>query len=382
MDTRRALELIDAHLDGERLTEEDAAALTQWLKADERQADEAFRRIFLHSYLRQQMQTIALMPADDRAAIEPPALDGPMTQPQGRFFKNGIIGAIAALTTILAGVTLLAFYFAPGNDRADPFVYEGFDYAPHATPRSDVEWPTIGGLSGLNGGVGFAAPWSESGQLVSLIEADPAEHPWEPTDMRQLGPLGYSDRLGLILKSGGNQLRTSAGPNSITSRPLDISAAPLKMRDADAIGADGCSLWISFLAQSFDSSGGGRYAYVQLGDQQGGLRIGKLQTSPSGNWSAAAVKDDAEINLKSSDKPSGESVLIVARIDFRPGAEQAFVWINPDLGRPPIDAQSTLRLPTPDFRIDQILIAGRYSTDFDEIRLGATFRDVAPIASP
>lgn len=214
---------------------------------------------------------------------------------------------------------------------------------------------------------------------MAIVEANPAEHPWRPHDLRQFGLLGYCDRFGAVLACGGNQLRTSAGPQSVTRRMLDASVAPEKLRSGDAIGADGSALWISFLDQSFDSSGSGRYAYLQLGDDDAGLRIGKLRNVPSGNWSAAAVAGGVEINVRASDKPSGEAVLFVARIDFRPGAEQATIWINPDLAREPADADSALRLPVPDCRLRAVAICGRYSTDFDEIRLGGRFIDVTPI---
>lgn len=378
------MELIDAHLDGETLSDVDAAALTEWIKQNEKQADDAFRRIFLHSYLRQRIQTLGLLPSmeGEKARLNRPQLGGDLDLPAPssrpyRFIPTILV--LIVLAAILGGLMLPSVSSLPRGPRSAPFAYEGFDYAPYDAPIGENEWPTEGGLNGLNGGLGFSDAWIEAGNLVSLIEANPSDHPWTHHDMRQFGMLGYSDRFGGILASSGNQLRTSAGPQSITSRRLDVAAAPERLQDGDALGADGSSLWLSFLTQSFDSSGDGRYAYLQLGQNDTGLRIGKLRTAPSGNWSAAAVTDGAEVNLRSSDKPSGEGVLIVARIDFRPGAEQATIWINPDLNEPPSDAQSTLRLPTPDFRLDQISIAGRYSTDFDEIRLGANFRDVTPI---
>ena len=44
-----ALENIDAYLDGEELSEEEARKLEQWIKTDSENADQAFRRVFLHS---------------------------------------------------------------------------------------------------------------------------------------------------------------------------------------------------------------------------------------------------------------------------------------------------------------------------------------------
>ena len=384
MDSRRALELIDAHLDGEPLSEAEADALTDWIQHAERHAEDAFRRIYLHAYLRHHLQALASMPAiaGETIALPRPRIvgpAGPSTFPSSlsRWLPAGILGLLVAAITcamMLPPATPLS-----AARQSHPFAYESFDYPAHPIPRSDEDWPSAGGLNGLDGGHGFAEPWRETGSLVAIIEANPADHPWKPHDLRQFGTLGYSDRFGTILACRGNQLRTSAGPSSMTRRKLDVSTAPDRLRDGDTLGVDGSVLWISFLAQSFDSSGAGRYAYVQLGRDDAGLRIGKLRNVPSGNWSAAAVTDNAEINVRASDKPSGEGVLVVARIDFRFGPEQATIWINPDLTKEPAMADSTLRLPVPDFRLDTLSICGRYSTDFDEIRLGGTFADVTPI---
>lgn len=40
-----ALENIDAYLDGEELSEEEAHKLEQWIKTDSENADQAFRRV-------------------------------------------------------------------------------------------------------------------------------------------------------------------------------------------------------------------------------------------------------------------------------------------------------------------------------------------------
>jgi hypothetical protein len=71
-------------------------------------------------------------------------------------------------------------------------------------------------------------------------------------------------------------------------------------------------------------------------------------------------------------------VLFVARITFRPGSEHADVWIDPQLDREPATETATLQLPLPDFRLQQISLSSRYTTDFDELRLGGSFRDVTP----
>lgn len=385
MDARRALELLDAHLDGEPLSEADSQALNVWIKQNERHADDAVRRMFLHAHLWRHLQPLPPLPGIDADAVVLPRRS-PARQwwgrvPMARSTHPWLpVVLFAGLLAMGVGGWMVSRSGVRGNALvSQPFAYEPFDYPSPETPPSESAWPTEGGLNGLDGGHGFAGGWVESGSLVAIVDTNPSYHPWKPNDLRQFRALGYSDRFGNTLVGSGNKLRTSAGPYSLTHRKLETRDVPQHLRDGQALGADGSSLWISFLAQSFDSSGAGRYAYLQLGQDEAGLRIGKLRNVPSGNWSAAAVVDDVVINVRASDKPSGEAVLVVARLDFRPGPDQATIWINPDLNVEPGDADSVLRLPLPDFRIDTIVICGRYSTDFDEIRLGDTFRDVAPI---
>ena len=71
-------------------------------------------------------------------------------------------------------------------------------------------------------------------------------------------------------------------------------------------------------------------------------------------------------------------VFLVARVIFRPGPEEAVVWINPKLENEPLVSESSMHLFVPDFRFDGISINANHSTDFDEIRFGSTFWSVAP----
>ncbi|MEW4565792.1 hypothetical protein AB1K70_24945 [Bremerella sp. JC770] len=384
MDTPRALELIDAHLDGEHIKEADAIAFSQWIKSDKRNADEAFRRVFLHTHIHHQMQLLEQLPAAEssrqHALLEMDFGDTLVENKRSRAKWLGWGTLLAAF--LVASVYAYQVFRNPIASRTShPFVYEPFDYPPHEMPLDSFNWPTDGGLSGANGGIGFASAWQELGRKVALVEKDPAGHPWEQADMRQFGALGYSDRNGNILLSQGNQLRTSAGPVSETRRQIDTTAIPASLVIGEQVGKAGGELWISFLSQSFDSSGDGRFAYLQLGTDEAGVRFGKLASVPSGNWSATAILHGNEVNLKSSHKPSGESVLWVIRIEFQPGAEQATIWINPDLNRRAMDqVRPDLQLTIPDFTIESLVIRSRYSTDFDEIRLGTSYADVTPIA--
>lgn len=402
MDETEAFELIDAHLDRQPLTDEQSDALTAWISADPRRADEAFYRIFLHSYLRTRLQAGLLVgsgeltvvngaalggPADSTLAIDPPLPQSTrrLAGPRRRRPLAIALGSIAVLLTAAFGFWSFSSRLAVPGPAEPPYAYEGFDYPATGLPKvpdSEFKWPTTGGLNGLAGGTGWDEPWEETNSKVAIVvDYSDKEMHWEPADMRKFGPLGYSDARGNVLQFSGHQMRTATSPRSITMRRFDPKAFPESMRDEGGLGKDGSVLWISLLAQSsLSTAERNRYSYLVIGSKSvAGFRIGKLGAAPSGNWTAVGLMTGAEVNLKSSTFPSGEMVLLVTRIVFRPGPEDALVWINPKLDEEPSPEEASLHLQVPDFRFDGAAIHANHSTDFDELRFGGTFRSVAPI---
>jgi len=405
MNNAEAIELIDAHLDRQPLTDEQSDALTAWITENPRQADEAFYRIFLHSYLRTRLQA-GLLPATSEFSIQddshfhlPAMLEStsstidrpslPVLRRPSSWIKNRIVITTSLFFGILGGLGWWGFHgllnFGSQSDQL--YAYEGFDYPGTVFPESHGQsaWPTSGGLQGLNKGIGWSQPWQETNSKVAVIAdySQPAM-PWLEKDMRKFGPLGYTDSLGNVLQSSGNQMRTATSPRSITTRLLNIAAFPGSMRSEHGLGLDGSVIWLSFLAQSsLSTADNNRYSYLMIGTKEtSGLRIGKLGATPSGNWTAAALQTGAEVNLRSSPFPSGEMVFFVARIIFRPGPEEATVWINPRLDTEPQVEQASMRLPVPDFRFDGVAIHANHSSDFDELRIGGTFQSIAPVTEP
>ncbi|WP_417383286.1 hypothetical protein [Gimesia sp.] len=415
-----ALENIDAYLDGEELSEEDARKLEQWIKTDSENADQAFRRVFLHSYLRERFQVRSIgqaqarerekqlkepliLPAETEIEINPAA---PKIEPRTKTkakphqriltWRWFLLIGIGIVSTINLSVLFIKDFqlpydedkaFEPINFESDyvkktflmariaaqPFLYEGFNYSENLLGEKASE-----GINDLTGGVGWAGPWSDEGINRSKIVHDTKKVNLGKNDMRLFGQLGFSDQFGNILLTKGGQYRSGAGSETVAVRHLDLQQVPKALLDSKGFGADGEILWLSFMAQSYDNAGGGRYAYVDFGNEESSLRIGKLASADRGNWAAAGQVHGTEINTASSEVLSGQAVLIVARILFRPGAEEVDLWLNPPLNQIPDLKDVDLRLMAPDLRIDRVKIVSNYSTDFDELRVGVSFVDVIP----
>ncbi|MDB5344631.1 MAG: hypothetical protein JWP89_3008 [Schlesneria sp.] len=397
MNEQEALELIDAHLDDDHLTDQQVEELSVWLRENPQHAEHAFFRIFLHSFLRRRLKAQRLTTQTDctdlalRGAIgidastelhvsQPTAVSVPIR----RTFRlrQILLGGAISISTVLLALLSMIFFNAPPQAKA--IACDGFDYPATSIPAPAIDsqtWPKRGGTQGLNGGTGWAEPWQESGSKVSVIIDHAREMNWDPKDMRKFKPLGHTDAQGRVLQSTGLQLRTAMGLRSVTSRKLDLSSFPNSMRDEAGLGRDGAVIWFSFLAQSFNTtSENSRFTYLQLGSRDvSGFRIGKLSAAPSGNWTAMGLMTGGQVNLRSSSVPSAEMAFLVTRLEFREGPEDAVVWINPSLAAEPKLADATLRLSVPDFRFDGISINANYSTDIDEIRFGQSFRAVAPV---
>lgn len=264
----------------------------------------------------------------------------------------------------------------PDRPLEVPWVYEAFDY-PESAIESQAEHA---GVAFKHGGWGWQSAWSERGLLVSSIERAPLR--WSnKDDKRALGELAYRDSDGNRLKIHGGQLRTCYGASNLTIRSLALDQFPSGVVDDQGLGADGSEVWVSFLAQSFDSEAEHRYSFLQLGESEsGGLCLGKLEEHS--NWAVefeAAEEEGSQV--LASKLPTGEPVFYVARIRFQPGSEEVSVWLNPGLGSPPDEQQADFEFHMSEFRIRDVSIRSRYSTDFDEIRIGPTFHSIAPCQS-
>jgi hypothetical protein len=284
-------------------------------------------------------------------------------------------------STVVATLSLLAGF--AGSAFADLLVHEPFEYERRqGYVNADIRGE---GIVGLNGGTGFSGAWfmvpadNAINDLNAGIPEGPGDFGTGETYGVGLGsrtaPLSYVDAQGNRLVTSGNQVRMAFGNRSWNRRPL---SAPL--------GGPGSTVWLSFLAQSHNiTTDASRYGFVEL-SQNGTQRlwVGKVTPIRSGHWGINLP--DNKVGPVSGDfggpAMMNEQSMILVKLEYAEAAWDPMrikVWVNPP------DLTSESALPAPAFnnvhdyvQFNQLGLAGRYSTDMDEIRIGTTFDSVTP----
>lgn len=241
----------------------------------------------------------------------------------------------------LVAAATLAF---PTIGRATLLVYEPFDYP-------------AGQLSGANGGVGFATAWS--------------------------GASGFSVQTGNLQANGfvspGNEAHYLATNYQNIGRRLS------GVYD----GASGTDLWASYLTNAASSGAFTSLAIGQL--QPGNLHVGILGNTsgtgpPSSTWGMDTFGGAGQV-FSNVPVVYGQTVLLVAHIQFLTGPDRIDLFVNPLPGAPP----STPSATKTDLDLGQTLqTQGGYiylaanigNVLYDDIRIGTTYSDVVPVPEP
>lgn len=149
---------------------------------------------------------------------------------------------------------------------------------------------------------------------------------------------------------------------------------PQAARDLSSpIGADGTTVWLSFVAKPTVSSSW--FAFGLAGATSGNWFTGAYTIgNVGGKWGIGSVASSVNID-------TNQPTLLVARIDFAAGNDTVQLFINPSLTNTPTVANATdssvnINGGSP---FTQILLGGWYwGTDgvyYDEVHLGTTFFD-------
>lgn len=220
---------------------------------------------------------------------------------------------------------------------AAPIVGESFDYAP-ASP-----------LSTQGGGSGWLAAWFHDGESAGTGSVG----------------LGFTDSLGNVLTVSGRSADTSAGA---TTRSLRVFSGGL-LND----------VWISFLYQLPASNSKFEGVSFYRGTQQ------VFSISNPSTISTAAIH--LANNLVSSTGTStghgifGRTHFVVLKLTKgggTGGSDRVEAFIDPVLSGDSLSPAGTIN--GTNFDIDRVRIAGQDGATLlvDELRIGATFEDVAP----
>lgn len=265
----------------------------------------------------------------------------------------------------------------------------------HAAPLLHVPFSnrTTGSLPGQSaGGQGFAsgAVWDGLNSSFGSVVAD--------ASTVQSSGLSW----GILATDAKHAL--VKGDDSNTRAMMDVSPtgifATSGLRDADSNtiggGAVQGSLYLSFVFRAMGTDRDNEYGGLQLARANSdatGVLIGNGWTPwaysihlPENGNSSMDLKDyGGSGNYLQMDN---QSHFFVARIDYAANAPDILtVWMDPDLGAPETAQNLSgvyMGTASGDFSFDRFFLRGGTTTrqfEFDEIRMGTTWEDVAPLAS-
>ena len=287
---------------------------------------------------------------------------------------------------------------------------EAVAYAPLDTPPAAGETLT---LEGAGGGFGWSGSWNVqddySGTGFGLTDTD---------------PLAYTDDSGAALDADASDQYAVGGDSYKGSdRPLDRSEdgpfAIYRTSEGDAqyggtfVGAEGTTLWWSFLARESDLdqfSSGYRVATStapssgiskRKGERGEGAdsatdAVSLITNGPGTPWTLSVYdstqttcSDDGdseagECYAEASSGVSaaaGETYLVVVKMEFADATSTASLYINPEIdGEPPAEADATLETPS-ELGFKKVYFnPGVRSGEgaVDEVRFGQSFTAVTP----
>lgn len=262
-------------------------------------------------------------------------------------------------------------------------VYESFEYAGTGAVHGDGSFL---GDGNQDGGVGFNGAWA---QVANNNEMEIAE-----------AGLAYTDSVGNVLEVAGSRIfRPDRVGISQASREVSVTAV-------SALTGDDTTMWMSFLFVDEGFSGpdssvvlastnlaaANNHTLSEVGDGVG-IFIGEnittetLKAVEGGyflNGTASTRSQDIVVNPNDNE---GTVHLLVAKVNWKPDGtpDEMFVFNIENMSSEPSEddaiASATFDMPLTAQQSLNTLCVGETQVDsFDEIRLGATFADVAPNA--
>lgn len=270
-------------------------------------------------------------------------------------------------------VTSVLLGLAWGTVRGELIVYEGFDYPGGIENPGDVtSGGTKDGAAVALGGTGLGAPKLPSGRQPLVVTEE---------------GLAYTDDAGKSLLVKGLAARAPAGDSAVYPLYAATSGDPKEglrnPANEAAFGKAGEVLWFSFLMKVDGDVTTNTKSVLKLGQSHMALGLCNNERSDGAyiRISGPASKVVAE---------SGQTYLIVGKIEFGEEVvpddrkDKVWIWVNPLLGEeesaePPAAALEGTNAKLGDFWIETNAEEGQPVSVFDEIRIGESFSDVAPL---
>ena len=240
---------------------------------------------------------------------------------------------------------------------------------------------TTGNITGLNGGTGWSGPWFNS--------------PLNSTD-NKIDTIGLS--LVPQIQGLGNK-NYQIGNDVRNFRYMDTSSAWLDPylvygTYGKTFGKDSTTFWISFLI-SCSSYPTTAYGGLHLMDGVGDVSLDKYgfkqqhqrfqfgRDNTHANYIMARVTNGLPggATWQGNVLCDKQVRLLVHRIDFHPGPEEAWMWVDPPANVTPDTSIADIHAQNiTDFRFNAVNIGSGSSAKFyfDELRIGTTFQSVVP----
>jgi hypothetical protein len=223
--------------------------------------------------------------------------------------------------------------------------YDGFNYSAGSV------------LNTASGGTGWASPWREL----------------PPTIVAAQG-LSYTHGQTLLTSPGA----VGAASNGTAGRAQRLLATPVNTGE----------VWFSVLVACAPQRNELTFAYVGLQGAGGpnshyGVSLARPSTTSNVFVGALSSRSSPQTALTSTTVASGNTALLVARLQMRSGSDSLSLWLNPRLDAPAPAPDVTLA--TTDlisFGALTLELASRGSAQADELRIGDTFADVTPVPTP
>jgi hypothetical protein len=268
----------------------------------------------------------------------------------------------------LALAALAAAAWTVSTASAVELAYEGFDYQVGA-----------GNLQNQNGGTGWGTNSWGNGSGWTVIDANT-----DPNPMTYSGIPSTGNRVTLASNVAYQRIQ----------RNFDVAGTFAAYNEAGQIGADGTSLWVSFLLQGAPGNTQGNHVVFTdsfLNNRTGLVNIGHTNGVPNPNnpariglWTGTGANSVSMIDEPGLNQ-DGTAQLMLAEFIFGAGNNDTVnLYVNEDAAGDPTTFVLDATLSGYDMSFDRMYL-DRADTrgdvyGFDEFRFGETVYDVLPNA--